>query len=114
MLIHLDNTARTSDHAVKDNYSYILQRFIHNKALSNVGMLVACMLSSKMESAIMERENKLKSHSGHVGGSARSTQNAMWANQGAGFYYTPSNILIPKHPVPCHIVCHSSREKCGR
>ena len=94
-LIQLDNVARASNHPSQETYSYVLQRFIHNKGLPNVGMLVASLLSTKIEAGILERENKfLKSHPMAVTSTvAPPPQNTAWPTSAAPF--TPQGLGYP-------------------
>lgn len=57
-LISLDSVARANDHAQKELYSFVLQRFAHNKSKRNVGLLVAQLLSTKVEATVLEKEVK--------------------------------------------------------
>lgn len=57
-LIRLDEAARRVNHPNTERYNLVLQRFTHNRSAPEVGQLVLTLLSTKEESALLEKERK--------------------------------------------------------
>ena len=61
--MHLDEVARRSQHADRELFSMVLQRFLCHKSKQNIGFLITSLLSTPAESKIFEKEQKfLKLH----------------------------------------------------
>lgn len=64
-LIRLDEAARRVGHPNSERYNLILQRFTHNSSKPNVGQLIMTLLSTKEESALLEKERKFLKSTTH-------------------------------------------------
>ena len=58
-IINMDTLAREIDHPDKDKVALVTARFLANKSQERVGVLVATLLSSPHESALLERERNV-------------------------------------------------------
>ena len=63
-LMHLDEIGRRTQHADRELFSIVLQRFLCHKSHAGIGFLVSSLLVSFTEARLLEKEHKfLKLHS---------------------------------------------------
>ena len=62
-LMHLDEIGRRTQHADRELFSIVLQRFLCHKSHAGIGFLVSSLLASSTEARLLEKEHKfLKLH----------------------------------------------------
>ena len=63
-LMHLDEIGRRTQHADRELFSIVLQRFLCHKSHAGIGFLVSSLLVSFTKARLLEKEHKfLKLHS---------------------------------------------------
>ena len=87
-LMHLDETARSSNHPDRELYASVLNRFLCNKKHPKIGFLITSLLSTAAEAKLFEKEQKfLKIYGKHGEESTKNVADSRNAEDGDGKHY---------------------------